>query len=103
MIMTANRLWAAAAVAIAMWLLINTAAENKDMTRAAKASGAKLYIEGELPSLKGTTAWLNSQLSATDLRGRVVLVQFWTYTCINWRRTLPYVRGWAEKYKDQGL
>src|SRR5262245_42811394 len=40
---------------------------------------------------------------ADGLRGKVVLVQFWTYTCINWLRTLPYVRGWAEKYKDQGL
>ena len=57
-----------------------------------------------LPSLSGATQWLNSQpLSATDLHGKVVLVEFWTYTCINWRRTLPYVRAWAEKYKDQGL
>ena len=48
--------------------------------------------------------WLNSQpLTAAGLRGKVVLVDFWTYSCINWRRTLPYVRAWAEKYKDQGL
>ena len=61
-------------------------------------------VEGELPSLSGAKAWLNSlPLSPVSLRGKVVLVQFWTYTCVNWRRTLPYVRGWAEKYKDQGL
>src|SRR5215472_3461394 len=63
-----------------------------------------LPIEGELPSLGGATTWLNSPpLSAASLRGKVVLVDFWTYTCINWLRTLPYVRAWAEKYRDQGL
>ena len=57
-----------------------------------------------LPSLGGATEWLNSQpLTPAGLRGKVVLVDFWTYTCINWLRTLPYVRAWAEKYKDQGL
>src|SRR5439155_761274 len=50
------------------------------------------------------TGWLNSRpLTAADLRGKVVLVDFWTYTCINWLRTLPHVRAWAERYKDQGL
>jgi thiol-disulfide isomerase/thioredoxin len=64
----------------------------------------KLRIEGELPSLDGATGWLNSPpLTAASLRGKVVLIDFWTYSCINWRRTLPYVRAWAEKYKDQGL
>jgi thiol-disulfide isomerase/thioredoxin len=63
----------------------------------------KLPIEGELKSFAGATAWLNSPAqSALELRGEVVLVDFWTYTCINWRRTLPYLRGWAEKYKDRG-
>jgi thiol-disulfide isomerase/thioredoxin len=63
-----------------------------------------LPFEGELPSFSGATAWLNSPpLTASDLRGKVVLVDFWTYTCINWLRTLPYVRAWAEKYKDKGL
>jgi thiol-disulfide isomerase/thioredoxin len=58
----------------------------------------------DLPPLDGATGWLNSQpLTAADLRGKVVLIDFWTYTCINWLRTLPYVRAWAEKYKDQGL
>jgi thiol-disulfide isomerase/thioredoxin len=61
-------------------------------------------IEGALPSLDGATEWLNSlPLTPTGLRGKVVLVDIWTYTCINWLRTLPYVRAWAEKYQDQGL
>ena len=58
----------------------------------------------DLASLGRATAWLNSApLTAGDLKGKVVLVDFWTYTCINWQRTEPYVRAWAEKYKDQGL
>jgi thiol-disulfide isomerase/thioredoxin len=64
----------------------------------------RLPIEGELPSLGSATEWLNSQpLTAAGLRGKVVLISFWTYTCINWLRQLPYLRAWAEKYKDQGL
>jgi len=63
-----------------------------------------LPIEGELASLDGATGWLNSQpLATADLRGKVVLIDFWTYTCINWLRTLSYVRAWAEKYEEQGL
>jgi thiol-disulfide isomerase/thioredoxin len=63
-----------------------------------------LPIEGELPSLEGATGWLNSPpLSRADLRGKVVLIDFWTYTCINWLRTLGYVRAWAEKYEEPGL
>ena len=65
---------------------------------------APRIFERELPSLGGATLWLNSQpLTATSLRGKVVLVQFCTYTCINWLRTLPYVRAWDEKYRNQGL
>lgn len=57
-----------------------------------------------LPSLGGATGWLNSAaLTADSLRGKVVLFDVWTYTCINWLRTLPYVRAWSEKYKAQGL
>jgi thiol-disulfide isomerase/thioredoxin len=60
--------------------------------------------EGALPPLNGATQWLNSPpLTPAGLRGKVVLVDFWTYTCVNWLRTLPYVRAWAEKYRDQGL
>jgi len=63
-----------------------------------------LSVEGELPSLDGATQWLNSQpLTAQSLRGKVVLVDFWTYSCINCIRALPFVRGWADKYKDHGL
>lgn len=58
----------------------------------------------ELASLERANEWLNSPpLTPSALRGKVVLIDFWTYTCINWQRTLPYVRAWAEKYKDQGL
>jgi thiol-disulfide isomerase/thioredoxin len=65
---------------------------------------APLPIEGMLPSLDGATGWLNSlPLTPDGLRGKVVLVEFLTYTCINWIRTLPYVRAWSEKYRDHGL
>ena len=64
----------------------------------------ELPVEGHLPSFDGATGWLNSEpLTPKGLRGRVVLVDFWTYTCINWLRTLPYVRAWAAKYRDLGL
>jgi cytochrome c biogenesis protein CcdA/thiol-disulfide isomerase/thioredoxin len=63
-----------------------------------------LPIEGALPSLDGAVQWLNSPpLSAEALKGKVVLVDFWTYSCINCLRSLPYVKAWAEKYHDQGL
>jgi thiol-disulfide isomerase/thioredoxin len=59
---------------------------------------------GHLPGFDGATGWLNSEpLTPADLRGKVVLVDFWTYTCINWLRTLGYVRAWAEKYEGKGL
>src|SRR5262245_43594528 len=65
---------------------------------------AGLDDEGSLGSFDGATGWLNSEpLTPEALRGRVVLVDFWTYTCINWLRTLPYVRAWAAKYADAGL
>jgi hypothetical protein len=63
-----------------------------------------LSVEGHLPGFDHAAGWLNSEpLKADDLRGRVVLADFCTYTCINWLRTLGYVRAWAEKYEDQGL
>jgi thiol-disulfide isomerase/thioredoxin len=68
------------------------------------AGPAPLSVEGHLPGFDGATGWLNSQpLTAPALRGKVVLVDFWTYTCINWLRTLAYVRAWAEKYDDRGV
>jgi thiol-disulfide isomerase/thioredoxin len=64
----------------------------------------QLPLDSELTSLDSATEWLNSQpLTAADLHGKVVLIDFCTYTCINWLRSLPYVRAWAEKYKDQGV
>ena len=63
-----------------------------------------LPVEGRLPSFEGATGWLNSDpLTPHGLRGRVVLVDFWTYTCVNWLRTLPYLRAWAARYRDDGL
>jgi thiol-disulfide isomerase/thioredoxin len=65
---------------------------------------APLPVEGALPELDGTTAWLNSApLTPAGLHGRVVLVQFCTFSCINWLRTLPNVQAWARKYRDNGL
>jgi len=66
--------------------------------------GAHFASQAELASLERANEWLNSPpLTASDLGGKVVLIDFWTYTCINWLRTFPYVRAWHEKYRDQGL
>jgi cytochrome c biogenesis protein CcdA/thiol-disulfide isomerase/thioredoxin len=76
------------------------------MTTRAKPAGQseQLPVEGPLPSLSGAVEWLNSKpLTADDLKGKVVLVDFWTYSCINCLRAIPYVRAWAEKYRDHGL
>jgi len=76
------------------------------MMKAAPAAAAakNLPVEGMLPPLSGAVQWLNSPpLTAESLKGKVVLVDFWTYSCINCLRSIPYVRAWAEKYKDQGL
>ncbi|WP_419735986.1 cytochrome c biogenesis protein DipZ [Pseudomonas sp. COR18] len=75
------------------------------MAMAAKTSTERpLPVEGTLPDLSGAVQWLNSApLSAAELRGKVVLIDFWTYSCINCLRSLPYVNAWAQKYHDQGL
>jgi cytochrome c biogenesis protein CcdA/thiol-disulfide isomerase/thioredoxin len=68
------------------------------------AAANALPVEGQLPSLSGAVEWLNSPpLTAEALRGKVVLVDFWTYSCINCLRAIPYVSAWAEKYRNQGL
>jgi cytochrome c biogenesis protein CcdA/thiol-disulfide isomerase/thioredoxin len=67
-------------------------------------AGSNLPVEGTMPELKGAVEWLNSPpLTRASLRGKVVLVDFWTYSCINCLRALPYVEAWAQKYKDHGL
>jgi thiol-disulfide isomerase/thioredoxin len=84
------------------WKTLLTRANQ--LVRSATHPAAQLPVEGHLPGFDGATGWLRSPpLTAAELRGRVVLVQFWTYTCINWLRTLPYVRAWADRYTDHGL
>jgi len=102
--MKANQLLLAAILASALGAPIETLAEDKSVVQQMTPAAVQFPIEGELPALGSATAWLNSQpLTAAGLRGKVVLIDFWTYTCINWLRSLPYVRAWAEKYKAQGL
>jgi thiol-disulfide isomerase/thioredoxin len=85
------------------WTTLFTRA-NQLLRATTHPAAVQLPIEGSLPSLAGATQWLNSPpLTPAALRGKVILVDFWTYTCINWLRTLPYLRAWADKYKDQGM
>ncbi len=102
--MKANKLLRAARHARESGARIEAAAEGTGEVQQVTPAAVQLPIEGELASLGRTTAWFNSPpLTAADLRGNVVLIDFWTYTCINWLRTLPYVRAWAEKYQDHGV
>jgi thiol-disulfide isomerase/thioredoxin len=102
--MRANQLLLAAILASAIGARIETLAQDKSVVQQMKRTAVQLPVEGELPSLGDATGWLNSKpLTAAGLRGKVVLIDVWTYTCINWLRQLPYVRAWAEKYKNQGL
>jgi len=83
--------------------MTNSMTGGQGMMMSGKSSGG-LPIEGDMPSLSGATSWLNSPaLSPEDLRGKVVLVDFWTYSCINCLRALPFVKTWYAKYKDHGL
>ncbi len=82
------------------------AMSGNSMMMAMKPKGVaeQLPVEGQMPPLDGAVQWLNSApLTAEQLKGKVVLVDFWTYSCINCLRAIPYVKAWAEKYKDQGL
>src|SRR4030095_5169763 len=102
--MKAIRILAAAILVGAIAAPFETSAAGTGMAKQSASAAAQLPIEGTLPSFAGETQWLISPpLSASDLRGKVVVVDVWTYTCINWLRTEPYVRAWAQKYKDQGL
>jgi cytochrome c biogenesis protein CcdA/thiol-disulfide isomerase/thioredoxin len=82
-------------------------AQNPDAAAAMQVAEqplGTLPVEGKLPPLDGAVQWLNSPpLDAQALKGKVVLVDFWTYSCINCLRSLPYVKAWADKYRDQGL
>ena len=81
-----------------------TMAMSNTMTSGASSVASALPVEGEIPSLAGATAWLNSPpLDAAALHGKVVLVDFWTYSCINCLRSLPYIKSWYARYKDHGL
>lgn len=88
-----------AAIAVGFFL-----EEREHMTQPMLHETAALPIESQVLSFNGATDWLNTEpLTAGELRGKVVLVEFWTYSCINWLRVQPYVRAWAEKYRDHGL
>lgn len=79
-------------------------AGNKKLSNHMKSADLELSIEDNFSSLSNATGWLNSKpLKTSDLKGKIVLINFCTYSCINWIRTLPYVRSWAAKYKDHGL
>jgi thiol-disulfide isomerase/thioredoxin len=102
--MKENQLLLAAILASAVASSIESSAADKSVAQQKPPAAVRLSIEGELPSLGSANEWLNSPpLTAAGLRGKVVLIDVWTYTCINWLRSLPYVRAWAAKYRNQGL
>jgi len=112
--MKISKLLVAAVLAVAIAAPIAGFLGNKNVAQQITFAGAPIpFLHGfpvdaggqsELASLDRADQWLNSPpLTAQALRGKVVLVDFWTYTCINWRRTAPYLRAWHEKYRNQGL
>jgi thiol-disulfide isomerase/thioredoxin len=116
MTMKRSVLLRAAAIGGAVAVLIGAFAEYPSVLQPMTSAGlqvpfirdlgaaSKTPSDRELRSIDAASEWINSPpLTASELRGKVVLVEFWTYTCINWLRAEPYVRAWAEKYRDQGL
>jgi thiol-disulfide isomerase/thioredoxin len=113
--MKTNKVLIAAVLAIAIGAPIAGFVGDKNVAQPLTSTGVRIpFLHGlpsgqtvsqaELASLERANEWLNSPpLTVTALRGKVVLIDFWTYTCINWLRTLPYVRAWDKKYRDQGL
>jgi thiol-disulfide isomerase/thioredoxin len=113
--MKTNKFLAVTVLATAIGAPIASFGGDMNMPQAITSPGIRVpFLHGvpagpntarsELTSLERANEWLNSPpLTASALRGKVVLIDFWTYTCINWLRTLPHVRAWAEKYRDQGL
>ena len=99
-----TRLSYASTASIEQHLVERAGARPPETVAAISPRNGSLPVEGQLPSLSGAVEWLNSPpLTAEGLRGKVVLVDFWTYSCINCLRAIPYVKAWADKYKDQGL
>lgn len=85
-------------------MVLVSSCEESGVARDLSSADAQWPVEGTLPALDGATGWINTApLTPQSLRGKVVLVDFWTYTCINWQRTAPWIRHWADKYKDAGL
>lgn len=113
--MKTNKLLVAAVLAIAVGAPVAGFFGNRNAAQPTTSTGVlppflhgvptgPIAGQSDLASLERANEWLNSPpLRAAAVRGRVILVDFWTYTCINWLRTLPYVRAWAEKYRDHGL
>jgi thiol-disulfide isomerase/thioredoxin len=113
--MKINKFLVAAVLAVAIGAPIAGFVQEKNMPQPMTFTGlpapflqgfpaVRISNQAALASLERADEWLNSPpLTAAELRGKVVLIDFWTYTCINWLRTLPYVRAWAEKYRNQGL
>src|SRR2546430_16888544 len=102
--MNASQLVHAAIHALVRGAPIESVVEDDSAVGQMTPGAVRLPVEGVLPSFDGATAWLNSPpLTPAGLRGKVVLIDFWAYTCINWLRTLPYVRARAAKYQEQGL
>jgi thiol-disulfide isomerase/thioredoxin len=112
--MRTSKLLASAVLAVAIGAPIAAFVEESSMPQSTTSPGVRVpFLHGfptartnqpQLASLERASEWLNSPpLTAAALRGKVVLIDFWTYTCINWLRTLPYVRAWDEKYRNQGL
>jgi thiol-disulfide isomerase/thioredoxin len=113
--MNTSKLFAAAVFATSLAAPAASYAEDTDVLQPTISAGVRVpFLHGlsfgplagqaELASLERANEWLNSPpLTSPALRGKVVLIDFWTFTCINWLRTAPYVRAWAKKYKDQGL
>lgn len=90
--------------AILLCTLMPACAQSTRVPSAAELSAEGLPDEGRMPAFRGATGWLNSRpLTPEELRGKVVVVQFLTYSCINWLRTVPHARAWNAKYRDQGL
>lgn len=94
----------ASATATACALAVLAVAGTSSVAAETAPKRSSLPVEGQMAGFNGATTWLNSApLSPVQLRGKVVLVDFWTYSCINCIRTVPYIRAWAAKYRDQGL